>query len=88
MKCIKCGSEIKNYEDDRFCSKCGYPIREEKGMQTLKLESLHFDAGIPGGLWINGRRIDRLLGFEMKCNNRECSLIVSADEEYKADFRV
>ena len=84
MKCPKCNAEIKEYEDNRYCSKCGYPIEKDVAMKSFGLETFHFEAGIPGGLWVNGRRIDRLRGFEMKCNNRECSLIISVDEEYKA----
>lgn len=33
MKCLRCKEEIKDYENDRFCSKCGYPVDEDNEME-------------------------------------------------------
>lgn len=86
MKCIKCKAEIGDYENDRFCRKCGYPVVKDIDMKTFSLKTVFFDAEVTRTLYVNGRRIDRLLGFELKCEGDECSLIVSADEEYKIKF--
>lgn len=86
MKCIKCGAELKEYDNDKFCRKCGYPLDSDKGMRTFPLRTLYFDAETTKTLWVNGHKIDRLTAFEVKCNNRECSLVISADEEYKTVF--
>lgn len=26
MKCPRCGNEVKEYENEKYCSKCGFPI--------------------------------------------------------------
>lgn len=36
MKCPKCGTEIKEYEDDRFCRRCGYPIEKDVAMKSFE----------------------------------------------------
>ncbi len=86
MKCLKCGAEIKDYENDRYCRKCGYPVVKDTNMATFPLKTVFFDAEVTRTLYVNGRRIDRLLGFELKCEGNECSLLISADEEYKIKF--
>lgn len=86
MKCIRCKAEIKDYENDRFCRKCGYPVVKDTNMETFPLKTVFFDAEVTRTLYVNGRRIDRLLGFELKFKDGECSLLISADEEYKIKF--
>lgn len=86
MKCIKCKAEIKDYENDRFCRRCGYPVVKDTEMKIFPLETVFFDAKITRTLYVNDRRIDRLREFELKCKGGECSLLISADEEYKIKF--
>lgn len=79
MKCPKCKSEIKDYENDSFCSKCGFPVNAPVDDGKRKLQTIYFDAELKA-LYVNGIRMDRVNTFTLNCDTDKCSLLISKDE--------
>lgn len=43
MKCPRCGNEVKEYEDEKYCSKCGFPINTPANDGHYPLHRVMFD---------------------------------------------
>lgn len=87
MKCPKCKSEIKSYENQRYCSKCGYPVNAPIDDKIRNLHTVHFDADL-GALFVNGIRHDMVTAFSLVCEDGKCSLTVSGDERFNANLSI
>ncbi len=85
MKCTKCHSEIKEYENNKYCGQCGYPVNVPISDGTNKLHSVYFDADL-GTLFVNGIRFEKVMSFSLMCNAGKSSLVVSRDEEFKKEL--
>ena len=43
MKCPRCGNEVKEYENEKYCSKCGFPINTPANDGHCPLHRMMFD---------------------------------------------
>ena len=49
MKCPRCGNEVKEYENEKYCSKCGFPINTPANDGHCPLHRMMFGkTGISG----------------------------------------
>lgn len=82
MKCPRCGNEVKEYEDEKYCSKCGFPINTPANDGHYPLRKVMFDADAKA-LVVNDIRYDTVRAFSMKCEERKCTLTVTRDEIFE-----
>lgn len=82
MKCPRCGNEVKEYEDEKYCSKCGFPINTPANDGHYPLHRVMFDADAKA-LVVNDIRYDTVRAFSMKCEERKCTLTVTRDEIFE-----
>ncbi len=83
MKCIKCKAEIKDYENDRFCRKCGFPLKAvARDGEITKLESIFLD--VPNGIMlVNGKEMNNVTAFSMVFKEGKYGLDIQFDKVYK-----
>ena len=65
MKCPRCGNEVKEYEHEKYCSKCGFPINTPANDGHCPLHRMMFDVDARA-LVVNGTRYSTVKGFSMK----------------------
>lgn len=84
MKCLKCGAEVKESESDKFCEKCGFPLkivaRDEK---ITKLESIFLDVQ-SGIMLVNGKEMDNVTAFNLVFDKGKYGLDIQFDKTFKA----
>ena len=84
MKCPGCGTELRIREDDKFCHRCGYPLKavaSDGVPKTLKSFFLDVDTGV---LLINGEEINNATAFSLEFIGGKYGLCVKHEEPYKA----
>ena len=87
MKCLKCGAEIKDYENDKFCGKCGFPLKiAARDGKITKLESIFLDVQ-SGILLVNGKEIDNVTALNLVFDKGKYGLSVTRDEFFKAEVQ-
>lgn len=64
MKCPRCGNEVKEYENEKYCSKCGFPINTPANDGHCPLHRMMFDVDARA-LVVNGTRYSTVKGFSM-----------------------
>ncbi len=85
MKCPRCGNEVKEYEDEKYCSKCGFPINTPANDGHYPLHRVMFDVDAMA-LVVNGIRYSTVKAFSMNCTERKCTLTVTKDEIFETQF--
>lgn len=84
MKCPKCGTESRIKEDDAFCYRCGYPLKEKANDgEDAELKSFFLDVS-SGVMLINGKEINNVTAFSLNFNGGKYGLCVTHDDPYKA----
>ena len=84
MKCPKCGTESRIREDDKFCYKCGYPLKAlAKNGEDIELKSFFLDVR-SGAILINGKEVNNVTAFSLNFNSGKYGLCITREDPYKA----
>lgn len=85
MKCPRCGNEVKEYEDEKYCAKCGFPINTPANDGHCPLHRMMFDVDARA-LVVNGTRYSTVKGFSMNCTEGKCTLTVTRDQIFETQL--
>lgn len=84
MKCPRCGTESRIREDDKFCHKCGYPLKAvARDGESEELKSFFHDIDT-GVLLINGKEINNVTAFSLNFTRGKNGLCVTLEDLYEA----
>ena len=84
MKCPRCGTESRIRKEDKFCHKCGHPLKAmSKDGETESLKSFFLDVDT-GVLLINGEEINNVTAFSLEFIGGKYGLCITREEPYKA----
>lgn len=84
MKCPRCGTESRIREDDKFCHRCGYPLKavaKDGVPEDLKSFFLDVDTGV---LLINGKEINNVTAFSLDFIGGKYGLCITREEQYES----
>lgn len=80
----RCGEISRIREEDRFCHKCGYPLKvtaHDGEAEELKTFFLDIDSAI---MLVNGKEKNNVAAFSLVFDNGKYGLSITYDEIYEA----
>lgn len=84
MRCPQCGTESRIREGDKFCYKCGYPLKAVvKDGEEADLKSFFLDIG-SGIMLVNGKEINNVTAFSLKFDGGKYGLCITHEDPYRA----